>query len=314
MTSPEPSKSPSLPRPLRGIIPPIMTPLRDPDALDVEGTARLIDHVIDGGVAGLFVLGTTGEASHLSNALKRDMLQETVRLTAGRVPVLVGVTEPSLSGTLDMARAAADAGADAVVVSAPFYLPVTQGELLTFVKAVAAGQPLPVFCYNIPQLTKVAYAPETLRRLLDEPRVVGFKDSAGDWEYFEQAMDIAAERPAFSVLVGSESLLARAMRRGAHGGVCGGANLDPSFFVRLAADAAAGRADERAEQRLVALHRLYVRRDISHSLKLIKYCLSLRNLCAPTMAAPLAGLTEEQRVEADLRFDELMAGTGHRTR
>ena len=307
MNPPEPPKSPSLPSPLRGIIPPLMTPLRDPGALDVEGTARLIDHAIGGGVGGLFVLGTTGEAAHLSNALKREMIRETVRLTAGRVPVLVGVTEPSPADTLDMARAASDAGADAVVVSAPFYLPVTQGELLAFVKAVAAGQPLPVFCYNIPQLTKTGYELETVRRLLDEPRVVGFKDSAGDWPYLERAIGIAAERPDFSVLVGSEPLLARAMGCGAHGGVCGGANLDPAFFVRLAADAAAGRATERAEQRLLALHRLYVRSDISHSLKLLKHCLSLRNLCAATMAAPLAGLTEEQRVEAESRFDELFA-------
>ena len=308
MTLPEHANPPLRPslRPLRGIVPPIMTPLRDPRTLDVDGTARLVDHLIDGGVGGLFVLGTTGEAAHLSGAVKRDMLRETVRRTAGRVPVLVGVTEPSLTDTVAMARAAADAGADAVVVSAPFYLPVTQGELRGFVTAVVEGQPLPVFCYNIPQLTGTGYDVDTLRRLLDEPRVIGFKDSSGDWAYLEQAIDVAAGRPDFGVLVGSESLLARAVRHGAHGGVCGGANLDPAFFVRLAADAAAGRSTESAERRLAALHRLYVRGDVSHSLKLLKYGLSLLGICADVMAPPLAGLSGEERSEAKEALEDLI--------
>src|SRR5437867_688401 len=116
----------------RGIFPPMVTPLRDRDTLDVAGVERLIEHIIAGGVHGLFILGTTGEAPSLSYRLRRELIERTCRQVAGRVPVLVGVTDTAFVEAIDLARVAADAGAKALVLAAPYYFPNSQPELLEY--------------------------------------------------------------------------------------------------------------------------------------------------------------------------------------
>src|SRR5260221_567463 len=111
----------SLQKPLRGIIPPLVTPLSNPDALDVEGLERLIEHLIAGGVSGLFILGTTGEAPNLSYRLRREMIERTCQQAALRLPVLVGVSDTSLVEAVALARHAAETGAHAIVSATAFY-------------------------------------------------------------------------------------------------------------------------------------------------------------------------------------------------
>src|SRR5580765_8543312 len=100
-----------LPKPLRGIVPPMITPLAGRDTLDLAGLERLVEHILAGGVDGLFVLGTTGEAPALSYRLRRELVTHTCRLVNGRIPVLVGITDCSQSGSVEVACAAASAGA-----------------------------------------------------------------------------------------------------------------------------------------------------------------------------------------------------------
>src|SRR5947209_4451137 len=103
----------------RGIIPPMVTPLRDRDALDVAGLERLVEHLLAGGVHGIFILGSTGEGPSLSHRLRQELIQRTCRLVAGRAPVMVGITDPAFVESVNLARAAAEAGAQALVLSAP---------------------------------------------------------------------------------------------------------------------------------------------------------------------------------------------------
>src|SRR5262245_51773943 len=123
------SMSMSLPAPLAGIFPPIVTPLRDRDTLDVDALERLIEHVLGGGVDGLFLLGSTGEGPGLSHRLRMDVVERGCRVVAGRVPVLVGVTDTSFAESLRLASCAAAAGAQAVVLAPPSYFPASQEEL-----------------------------------------------------------------------------------------------------------------------------------------------------------------------------------------
>jgi 4-hydroxy-tetrahydrodipicolinate synthase len=106
-----------------GIIPSIVTPLRERDTLDVADLERLIEHILAGGVHGLFILGTTGEGPSLSYRLRKELIERTCRLVKGRVPVLVGITNTAFQESLNVARWAADASADALVVAPPYYLP-----------------------------------------------------------------------------------------------------------------------------------------------------------------------------------------------
>src|ERR1700722_3121264 len=108
---------------LRGIIPPVVTPLLGRDELDAAGLERLIEHMLAGGVHGLFLLGTTGEAPGLSYRLRREFIERACRQVAGRVPVLVGITDTAFVEALNLARFAAEAGAQALVLAPPFSYP-----------------------------------------------------------------------------------------------------------------------------------------------------------------------------------------------
>ena len=127
------------PKPLRGIVPPLLTPLLTPNSLDAASLERLIEHVIAGGVHGVFILGTTGEGPALGLDLMKLCIAHAAKALRGRVPLLVGVTHASTADSLVLARTAADAGADAVVTAGPCYFPVAQPELVEWAKRFAAA-------------------------------------------------------------------------------------------------------------------------------------------------------------------------------
>ncbi len=234
-------------RPFHGIIPPLVTPLADRDALDEPGLQRLVEHVISGGVNGAFILGTTGEAPSLSYRLRRELIDRVCRQADGRVPVLVGVTDTAFVESVRLARHAAEAGAAAVVLSTPYYFPAGQTELRGYINNIVQQLPLPLVLYNMPGLTKVWFELETLRELAQLDGIIGIKDSSGDLEYFESLMSLRELRPDWSIMIGPEHLLPRAMELGGDGGVSGGANVFPRLFVECYRAAAAGNSARVAE-------------------------------------------------------------------
>src|SRR5262245_20739945 len=121
--------NPPFAEPLRGIVPPVVTPLQDRDTLDAAGLERVLEHILAGGVSGLFILGTTGEGPCLSYRLRRQCIERACRQVRGRVPVLVGIKDTAFVESLALARHAAECGAAAVVAAPPYYLPLGQPEL-----------------------------------------------------------------------------------------------------------------------------------------------------------------------------------------
>jgi len=298
-----------LTKPLTGIFPPLVTPLLDRDTLDVAALERLTEHLLAGGVHGLFLLGTTGEGPSLSWRLKAEVVDRGCRLVAGRVPVLVGVTDPSFVDAIRLAERAAEAGADAVVIAPPYYLPLDQDELAGYVERFAAVSPLPVLLYHLPGLTKTGFAPETIRRLLDTPKVVGLKDSGRDMTYQHAVRAIVRQRPDFSLLVGPEELLAEAVLLGAHGAMCGGANMVPRLYVDLYDAARAGDLD-----RVRELHERVIRiSDAIYTLggpgssyfRGLKCALSILGLCGDVLAEPYEPFGSAEREEIRTRLRRL---------
>jgi len=286
-------------RPLCGIIPPMVTPLTDRNTLDRAGLERLIEHILAGGVHGLFILGTTGEGPSLSYRLRCELIDAVCEQTAGRVPVLVGVTDASFTESVNLADYAADAGAAAVVLSAPFYFPASQAELQRYVEHIAVELPLPIFLYNMPSHTKLAFEPETVARLIELPGIVGLKDSSANMVYFHRVRQLTAAHDDFSLLIGPEELLAEAVLLGGHGGVNGGANLCPRLYVELYEAAQCRDMD-----RVAGLHAsvMQVREkiyEVAHGgarvAKALKYALSCLDLCGDTMAEPFGRLPESER-------------------
>ena len=211
--------------PLSGIIPPLVTPLLDNDVLDIEGLEKLIEHLIDGRVHALFVLGTTGEAQSLSYKLRVEMIKNTCRIVNGRLPVLVCISDTSIIESVNLARIAADNGADAVVSAPPYYFASGQPELAEFYEDLVPQLPLPLFLYNMPTHTKVNFAPATIRRIAEDFRVIGFKDSSANTVYFQSVMYAMKDRPDFAMFVGPEEITGEAVLLGAHGGINGGIPL-----------------------------------------------------------------------------------------
>ena len=284
------SNSNLLPSPLRGIIPPLVTPLLDRDTLDIAGLERLIEHILSGGVHGLFILGTTGEAPSLSYRLRYELIERVCSLVKGRVPVLVGITDTSFAESVNTAVKAKDAGAQAVVLAPPYYFPAGQPELLEYIRHLTPELPLPLILYNMPSLTKAVFEPQTVRAAAEISGIVGLKDSSGNMAYFHQLQFLLQENPDFSLLMGHEELLAEAVLLGAYGGVCGGANIIPKLYVDLY-DAARSQDMETME----ALHNkvmqistsIYgVGRYQSSYLKGLKCALSCMGICSDFLAEP----------------------------
>lgn len=284
---------------LRGIICPMVTPLVDRDTLDVAGLERLIEHILGGGVNGLFVLGTSGEAPSLSHALRGELIDRTCGLVAGRVPVLVGITDTSFVESVQMADRAADAGAGAVVLAPPYYFPAGQPELLEYLQHITPPLPLPLYLYNMPSHTKLDFEPDTVRAAADIPGVVGIKDSSGNRIYFHRLQGLFADRSDFSLLVGSGGLLGETVLLGGHGGVCGGANIWPELYVDLYNAAVA-----KDLQTVASLHETVMRINStiysvghygSSVIKGIKCSLALMGICDDFLAEPFHRFRDVER-------------------
>jgi 2-dehydro-3-deoxy-D-pentonate aldolase len=285
-------------KPLTGIVPPMVTPLLSTDELDVAGVEHLLEHILAGGVHGLFILGTSGEGTGLSYRLRKELIRRVCRYIGGKIPVLVGITDTSFTEAVSMAQSAADFGADAVVTAGPFYLPTAQPELVKYIQHLVREIPLPLYIYNMPQLTKVHFAPETLRAISQLEKVVGLKDSSGDMAYFDELLQIKRTRPDWSVLVGPEHLLLDSLRRGGDGGVNGGANFHPKLFVTLYDAVQAGDQIqvEKLQEQLLQLGQIYrVGQHASGVVKGMKCACSLLGLCADRMAEPFEQFHERER-------------------
>jgi 4-hydroxy-tetrahydrodipicolinate synthase len=280
-------------RPLSGIIPPAVTPLLDGGSLDVSGLERVIERMLGHGVHGVFVLGTTGEGPSLSRRLRSEVMREACRIVDGRVPVLAGVLDSSTAEMLALAECAAASGCSGVVVAPPFYFDISQAELAAWLDRVLEHFPLPVFLYNIPALTKVAFGADVVLRASENPNVHGFKDSSGDLAAFASLRQQLPDE--FACLWGPEEFLADALEAGADGGIPGGANLYPELFVKLF------RAREDKNWEDLEFYRRHVL-ELSEGvyqpagyLRGLKCALSLISLTTDVLAEPFSHVSEPER-------------------
>jgi dihydrodipicolinate synthase/N-acetylneuraminate lyase len=284
--------------PLHGIIPPMVTPLTESGCLDIEGTERLIDHLLTGSVAGLFLLGTTGEGLSLSIPIREELIRRTCQQVSGRIPVLVGISSTCMEESLQMARMACENGADAVVATPPFYILPTASELGEYLNALVSQLPLPLFLYNMPALTRITWDLNLVRSAMENPKIIGIKDSSGDMKYFQYLCGMGNQRPDWAIYMGSEELLVPAIHAGAHGGVSGGANVFPSLYAALHQN-----AENRNDRQTAAFLSLAKQvqqllfpfsSGIGDGIRHIKSALAVLGLCGNATAPPLHRLSAEK--------------------
>lgn len=288
---------------MSGIIVPLVTPLESADRIDIGALELLIERVVGAGVNGVFLLGTCGEGASLSYDLRRAFIAQACRLVDRRVPVLVSVSDTSPRESDALAASAADVGADVAVAAPPYYLPMSQHELCSFFLNRTTACPLPLLLYNMPELTKVVISAATVRRLMDEPAVIGLKDSSGDLDYFSDICAMTVHRPGWPVFMGPEHLLVDSIRCGGSGGVCGGANIVPELFVDLYRDAVgSGTRSPRLRALVAQLGEIYSANPPSAAsvIKGLKHGLACLGIGNGRLAEPLGELTpaEKERIGA----------------
>ena len=283
---------------LKGIIPPIITPLTTSGKLDEEGLAKLIEHLISGGVHGISLLGTNGEAPSLSYALRKDLITKACKFIDHRVPVLVGITDSSFEGSIEIAEHSKSMGADAVVIAPPYYFPISQNEMIDYLESLVPELPLPFMMYNMPSCTKLQLSLETVQRA-KELGAIGIKDSSGDIAYLHSLIENFKDSPEFSIIVGTESFLPETIKHGGHGAVAGGANFYPKLFVDLYNASIAQDLDTIAklnEKVKYIYDTIYsVGKYESRITKGIKCTLSVMGICNDEMAMPLRKFETEER-------------------
>ncbi|MCM3660950.1 dihydrodipicolinate synthase family protein [Georgenia satyanarayanai] len=242
--------------PFHGIIPPVITPFTTEGEVDTTTLTAVVEHLVTGGVHGVFALGSTGEVAYLDDTQRDVVVRTVVAAVAGRVPVLVGAIDTTSGRVAQAARRAAEAGADAVVATAPLYAMNDVAEIERHFRAVAAATGLPLFAYDIPVRVRTKLPTDLLMRLGSDGVLAGVKDSSGDDVGFRRlvAANAAAGSP-LAVLTGHEVVVDGMLLLGADGVVPGLGNVDPGGYARLWQAAQAGdwtRAREE-QDRLAAL-------------------------------------------------------------
>lgn len=283
---------------LRGIIPPMVTPLKADGSLDEEGVKNLIEHLINGGVHGIFLLGTNGEATSLTHDMRKNLISKACHYIDNRVPVLVGISDTVLEDCITMSDYAKQCGADAVVVAPPYYLPISEEEFLDFMLELVPRLSLPFVLYNMPSCTKLHLSVDTVEKI-KSLGAVGIKDSSGNLGYLHELIERFKESPDFAIIAGTESFLSSNILHGGHGAVAGGANFFPKLFVDLYNASINGEL-LMIEQLNEEVNRLYetIYNVGAHSSKITKgtkCALAVMNICEDHMALPLKKFNEIER-------------------
>ncbi|CAB4244351.1 4-hydroxy-tetrahydrodipicolinate synthase [Methylacidimicrobium sp. AP8] len=281
---------------LSGTYTALVTPFRG-GAVDEEALRRLVEAQIEGGVAGVVPVGTTGESPTLTHEEHIRVIAKTVEFAAGRVAVVAGTGSNSTAEAIDLTRAAEDAGADAALLVAPYYNKPSQAGLYAHFAAIAQSTRLPLVLYNIPGRCGVEIAAETVQALAREHKsIIGLKEAGGSVDRLSQLRQLLPED--FALLSGDDSLTLPFLSVGAVGVISVASNLVPKAVVNLVESFLSGKVAkaERLHRRLYPLFRdLFVETNPVP----IKTALALRGWISPEVRLPLVPLQPSSRARLE---------------
>src|SRR5215475_10701075 len=217
---------------ISGIIPPVATPMKDNEDLDVPRLRWFIDHLIANGVHGIFVLGTNSEFYALDEREKQEVIGTAVAHVNGRVPVYAGTGAETTREVIRLTKMAEKERADGVSIITPYFVSPTQQEICDHYRRIAESTSLPVVLYNNPGTCGgVKIDVDSVARLAEIPNILGIKDSSGDLQNTNEYMRVVPDR--FSVLQGRDTLIYQALIFGAKGAVPATGNIAPRLLVDI---------------------------------------------------------------------------------
>jgi 4-hydroxy-tetrahydrodipicolinate synthase len=214
-----------------GVIPPIITPVDKNENVDEVGLRKLLDHCINGGLHGIFVAGSNGESLALTQNERDNAIRIAVEQCSGKVPVMAGVMDTSTRRVIDNIYKLEQLGGKCAVITSIFYARHTsQAETIRHLESISKKTNLDIIIYNIPMFTGLALSANTFIEISKFDHVVGYKDSSGNFQEFQQLLSYFANTD-FSMLQGTTSYAMVSMLLGADGFVPSIAPLFPKLFV-----------------------------------------------------------------------------------
>ncbi len=296
--------------PYHGVVIPMITPVTPTGELDEPAVRRVIDHLIDGGVNGIFILGTTGEAASVSVAMKLRLAALTVEHTAKRALVYAGISHNCLANSVEAAQAFFELGVDVTVAHLPSYYDLNPAEQEAYYVTLSQKINGPLVLYNIPITTHMSMPLEVIASLSTRPNIVGLKDSQNDTARLTSTMELLGGRSDFAIFTGVTALSAKALQLGADGTVPSLGNMVPNLCQRLYDSAVQGHTDcvETCQQQLDELSQL-LRGSLSlgQSLGAHKAAMGALSLCGPDVLPPLQPLTASQQQQLQQDFTAWLA-------
>jgi 4-hydroxy-tetrahydrodipicolinate synthase len=281
---------------LRGIIPPVVTPMTADQELDLPGLRTHIDHMLAAGVHGVFVLGTTGEFYALDESEKQRVLAEARAHVGGRSPVYAGTGAETTREVIRLTKMAQKEGAAGVSVITPYFIKPNQNELFDHFRRVAESTSLPVVLYNNPATCGgLSIEPETVAKLAELPNVIGIKDSSGD---LQNTIEIIRQTPRdrFSVLNGRDTLILAALQAGAQGAIPASCNIAPELCVGIFSSFEKGDI-EGAKGFQSRLHGVRMAMSLGTGNSAVKEAMALLGRSAGPMRAPVLPFAEAQKAK-----------------
>ncbi len=291
---------------IEGIFSPTITPLDEKERIDETAFVKQLNRLIDNGVHGIYLLGSSGEFTTLTNRERERAMDIATKTIAGRVPVICCVMDTSTQRVIQNIETAQQFDIDAVATTPGYYYPSTDdADIIQFYHAIAASTELPVLIYNIPSTAKTAIKPNIVAQLADEcNNIVGMKDSSGDWINCLNLLTLLGERDDFAIMIGSHFIIGAAVLFGADGGVVSISNVAPREAVALYNAAKARDIDEvhRLQKWLLKLSKLYT---YGQGVSGMKACLEIMGICKAYTTGPLLPLDAAAKIELKELLTEL---------
>lgn len=288
----------------QGIIVPIVTPLAANGALDENAYRRLVRHLADNGVHGIFPFGTTGEFYAFSNEVYRRLLELSKEAAPEGMHVYAGANHITTQGAVEMARIAEDVGVDALSVLTPMFISQTQEELYAYYRTIAEATSLPVIIYNNKPKTNVHVTPQTVRELAKLPGIVAIKDSTGDMTNTEEYIRLTRDLKDFCVLMGRDTLIYAALCYGATGAIASCANVAPRIAVDIYEQFRLGHHQAALEAQF-KLAQLRIATNMGTFPVVIKEALGMLRLDVGSCVPPIAPLSRDARIQLETVLREI---------
>jgi 4-hydroxy-2-oxoglutarate aldolase len=291
---------------LEGICLPLTTCFDANEDLDLVGLTANIRRYNHSGILGYVVLGSTGERVNLDEEEYLRVVETARAQTPSSMTFIVGAGQQSTRGTINEIRAAANAGADAILVLTPYFYrsAITQDALVTYYNRVADSSSVPVLLYSMPALTGIKIQPETIASLAHHPNIIGVKDSSNDIEGFQQTVELCPKD--FAVLTGNGTVLFDALRSGATGGILAVGCAVPEVCVEIFQLFQQGEI-ERAEQLQSKLTPFAAAVTTRFGIGGLKAALDKSGYVGGVVRAPLVVPNEEQCAEILKLLNEVKA-------